>query len=64
MLHYLHAALPAIPLVLLVLGSKQLAIIPEISVPVAMIIGVANFGQKHNAIPTIVAAFVVMITLL
>lgn len=39
--NYLYAILPVIPLVLLVLGSKQVAVIPEISVPVAMIIGVA-----------------------
>ena len=39
--NYFHAILPIIPLVLLVLGSKQLAVIPEISVPVAMLIGVA-----------------------
>ena len=39
--NYIHAILPVIPLILLVLGSKQVAVIPEISVPVAMIIGVA-----------------------
>ena len=31
----------SIPLVLLVLGSKQVAVIPEISVPVSMLIGTA-----------------------
>lgn len=40
-LNYLYAVIPILPLVLLIIGSKQLHIIPEISVPVAMIIGTA-----------------------
>lgn len=39
--NYLKAIMPVVPLVLLVLGSKQVAVIPEISVPVAMLVGVA-----------------------
>ena len=39
--NYLYAIIPIIPLVLLVLGSKQVAVIPEISVPVSMLIGTA-----------------------
>lgn len=39
--NYFYAIIPIIPLVLLVLGSKQVAIIPEISVPVSMLIGTA-----------------------
>ena len=34
--NYLYAIIPIIPLVLLVLGSKQVAVIPEISVPTAI----------------------------
>ena len=40
-INYLYAIIPIIPLVLLVLGSKQVAVIPEISVPVSMLIGTA-----------------------
>ncbi|MDD4600708.1 putative cryptic C4-dicarboxylate transporter DcuD [bioreactor metagenome] len=39
--NYLKAIVPVIPLVLLVLGSKQVNIIPVVSVPLAMIIGTA-----------------------
>lgn len=39
--NYLHAILPILPLVLLLISSKQLHLIPYISVPVAMIIGTA-----------------------
>ena len=39
--NYFYAIIPIIPLVLLVLGSKQVAVIPEISVPVSMLIGTA-----------------------
>ena len=38
---YLKALVPIIPLVLLVLGSKQIKLLPEISVPAAMLIGTA-----------------------
>lgn len=37
----LKASVPVIPLLLLVLGSKQVHLIPEISVPAAMLIGAA-----------------------
>lgn len=37
--NYLYAIIPVIPLVLLVLGSKQIALIPYIDVPHSMIIG-------------------------
>ncbi len=36
----LRAIVPLVPLVLLVLGSKQVAVLPEVSVPASMIIGV------------------------
>lgn len=36
----IKALIPVIPLVLLVLGSKQVAVIPEVTVPQAMIFGV------------------------
>lgn len=39
--NYLYALIPIIPLVLLVIGSKQVHLIPEISVPVAMLVGTA-----------------------
>ena len=39
--NYLYAILPIIPLVLLIISSKQVNLIPNISVPVAMIIGTA-----------------------
>lgn len=39
--NYLYAIIPVIPLVLLVIGSKQVKLIPEISVPVAMLVGTA-----------------------
>ena len=38
---YLKAVVPVIPLLLLVLGSKQIKLLPEISVPAAMLIGTA-----------------------
>jgi len=38
---FLKASVPVIPLLLLVLGSKQIHLIPEISVPAAMLIGTA-----------------------
>ena len=38
---FLKAVVPGIPLLLLVLGSKQIKLIPEISVPAAMLIGAA-----------------------
>lgn len=38
---YLKAAVPVIPLLLLVLGSKQIGVLPLMSVPTAMLIGVA-----------------------
>lgn len=38
---FLKAVVPIIPLLLLVLGSKQIRLIPEISVPAAMLIGTA-----------------------
>ena len=37
--NYLKAIVPIIPLLLLVLGSKQIKLIPEVSVPTAMLIG-------------------------
>ena len=40
-LNYLYAIIPILPLVLLIISSKQLHLIPYISVPVAMIIGTA-----------------------
>ena len=39
--NYLYAIIPVIPLVLLVIGSKQVQLISEISVPVAMLVGTA-----------------------
>ncbi|MCR5438866.1 MAG: C4-dicarboxylate transporter DcuC [Selenomonas sp.] len=36
----IHALVPLIPLFLLILGSKQIGILPEISVPLSMLIGV------------------------
>ena len=39
--NFLKAIVPVIPLLLLVLGSKQVKLIPEISVPAAMLIGAA-----------------------
>ena len=38
---FLKAIVPIIPLLLLVLGSKQVKLIPEVSVPTAMLIGAA-----------------------
>lgn len=38
-INYIKALVPVIPLVLLVLGSKQLHVIPPVSVPLAMIVG-------------------------
>ncbi len=38
---FLKAIVPVIPLLLLVLGSKQIKLIPEVSVPTAMLIGAA-----------------------
>ena len=38
---FLKAVVPVIPLLLLVLGSKQIKLLPEISVPAAMLIGTA-----------------------
>ena len=38
---FLKAVVPVIPLLLLVLGSKQVKLIPEVSVPAAMLIGAA-----------------------
>ncbi len=38
---FLKAVVPVIPLLLLVLGSKQIKLLPEISVPAAMLIGAA-----------------------
>lgn len=40
-INYLYAIVPIIPLVLLVTGSKQVGLTPEITVPVAMLIGTA-----------------------
>ena len=37
---FMKAVVPVIPLLLLVLGSKQVRLIPEISVPAAMLVGV------------------------
>jgi len=37
----LRALVPIVPLFLLILGSKQVAVLPEISVPLSMLIGVA-----------------------
>jgi len=37
----LRAFVPIVPLFLLILGSKQVAVLPEISVPLSMLIGVA-----------------------
>ena len=37
--NYLYALIPIIPLVILVLGSKQVALIPYIDVPTSMLIG-------------------------
>ena len=39
--NFLKAIVPVIPLLLLVLGSKQIKLIPEVSVPTAMLIGAA-----------------------
>ena len=39
--NFLKAVVPVIPLLLLVLGSKQVKLIPEVSVPAAMLIGAA-----------------------
>jgi len=39
--NFLKAAVPVIPLLLLVLGSKQIGLLPAISVPAAMLIGAA-----------------------
>ncbi len=39
--NFLKAMVPIIPLLLLVLGSKQIKLLPEISVPAAMLIGAA-----------------------
>lgn len=39
--NFLKAIVPIIPLLLLVLGSKQIKLIPEVSVPTAMLIGAA-----------------------
>ena len=36
-----RALVPLVPLVLLILGSKQVALIPEVSVPTSMLVGVA-----------------------
>lgn len=36
---YLKAVVPMVPLLLLVLGSKQINLLPEVSVPLAMLIG-------------------------
>jgi len=38
---YIKAIVPTIPLLLLVLGSKQIALIPDVTVPGAMLIGAA-----------------------
>lgn len=38
---FIKAFVPLVPLLLLVLGSKQVKLIPEVSVPMAMIIGAA-----------------------
>jgi DcuC family C4-dicarboxylate transporter len=38
-INYIWAAVPVVPIFLLILGSKQLQIIPEVTVPVAMIVG-------------------------
>ncbi|MBQ9697880.1 MAG: C4-dicarboxylate transporter DcuC [Acidaminococcaceae bacterium] len=40
-INYLYAIIPVIPLVLLVLGSKQVKLLPAVTVPVAMLIGTA-----------------------
>ncbi len=39
-INYIMAAIPTIPLILLVLGSKQVHVLPEITVPQAMLFGV------------------------
>ncbi len=39
--NYLYALMPVIPIVLLVLGSKQVQLIPEFTVPQAMLLGTA-----------------------
>jgi len=39
--NYFYAFIPVLPLVLLITGSKEVHLIPVISVPIAMIIGVA-----------------------
>jgi len=39
--NFIKAMVPVIPLLLLVLGSKQIKLIPEVSVPAAMLIGAA-----------------------
>ena len=38
-LNYIKAIVPVVPLLLLVLGSKQIHIIPEVSIPLAMLFG-------------------------
>lgn len=38
--NYIRAVVPLVPLVLLVLGSKQVQVLPEVTVPQAMIFGV------------------------
>lgn len=40
-INYLFALIPVIPIVLLVLGSKQVQLIPEFTVPQAMLLGTA-----------------------
>ena len=37
----LLAIVPLVPLFLLILGSKQVGLLPEVSVPLSMLIGVA-----------------------
>ncbi len=39
--NYLYALIPVIPLIILILGSKQVALIPYIGVPESMLIGTA-----------------------
>lgn len=40
-INYLYAIVPIIPLIMLITGSKQIALTPYVSVPIAMLIGTA-----------------------
>ena len=54
----LLAIVPLVPLFLLILGSKQVGLLPEISVPLSMLIGVALWGVGMGAQESILKAAV------